>query len=342
MRLSRLVLAALVLTATTACGERPARLVVWAYLNQPECEGRRPFVLDVAKNITLMDEWVRARGLKSCVVPQSGLDDSSCKATAVGDYCSVTAKGIERPFAVKRTAEGFKVDFRASHGHGPSTLAKMAGGGPGQGHLVRVTARKGAASTGNDPQVILAEDGEKTTAVARVREAARAILTVLADGNAHDVLVVVARSAKAGDIEVVQYVQEGWRQRDDEDSLAARAGFSIIGGAGGAADVEDLAKAMQGDVFSKMIVQMIGTRNAQTRRCIDEGLKRNPKLRGRINVKLTVDPSGKVTSAEDAGSDLNDKATVACVVTAMKSASVPTGNPNGPTTVTVPIDVKGS
>lgn len=337
-RHSRLGLGALVLTAMTACGDRPARLVVWAYLNQEDCEGRRAFVLDPHKNMPLMQQWASARGLKTCVVPQSGLDDSRCKATAVGDYCSVIAKGIERPFAVKRTAEGFKVDFRASHGHGPSTLAKMAGETPGVGHLVRVVARRGGTSVGNDPQVVLAEDDEKTTAVARVRDGARAMLTLLADGKPHDVLIVVGRVAATGGVEVTQFVQEGWHQRDDEESLAARASTmaNIV-----TPDVDKLAKALQGDIFKTAITQVVRARNAQTRKCLDEGLKRNPKMQGRINVKLTVDASGNVTSAEDAGSDLSDKATVACVVASMKTARLP-GNPNGPTTVTVPIDVKSN
>jgi hypothetical protein len=56
------------------------------------------------------------------------------------------------------------------------------------------------------------------------------------------------------------------------------------------------------------------TMRALVKRCYVDGLKRNPDLRGKVIVRAIVDEDGAVERAEDAGSTLPDKTTIACVV----------------------------
>ncbi len=59
------------------------------------------------------------------------------------------------------------------------------------------------------------------------------------------------------------------------------------------------------------------------RLCYRGALRRAPKLRGRITVEFTVDPSGVVTRAQNASTTLPDPAVVRCVVSAFDALVFP-------------------
>jgi hypothetical protein len=59
------------------------------------------------------------------------------------------------------------------------------------------------------------------------------------------------------------------------------------------------------------------------RLCYENGLRRNPKLGGKVSVKFVIGTSGEVTSASDAGSDLPDKTVVGCIVSSFSRLSYP-------------------
>ncbi len=83
-------------------------------------------------------------------------------------------------------------------------------------------------------------------------------------------------------------------------------------------------------------IQRVIKQNAgQMRRCYEEGLRKNPKLKGRVNVRFIIGKDGVVTKADDAGSDMSDDAVTACVVRAFSGMTFP--KPTGGTvTVTYP------
>jgi hypothetical protein len=55
------------------------------------------------------------------------------------------------------------------------------------------------------------------------------------------------------------------------------------------------------------------------RACYDDGLRRDPKLAGKVAIKFTIAPDGHVEdAAPDATTDLPDKVVVQCVVDAFK------------------------
>ena len=72
------------------------------------------------------------------------------------------------------------------------------------------------------------------------------------------------------------------------------------------------------------------------RLCYENGLRTNAKLGGTVTVKLVIDPSGAVKSANDGGSSLPDAGVVACVVKGFSNLSFPSPE-SGMVTVTYPI-----
>jgi hypothetical protein len=63
------------------------------------------------------------------------------------------------------------------------------------------------------------------------------------------------------------------------------------------------------------------------RDCYDKARRANPKLQGKVTVKLEIDPDGVVRRSADARSDLPDAPMVECVVDAYRTLRFP--KPNG-------------
>jgi hypothetical protein len=57
--------------------------------------------------------------------------------------------------------------------------------------------------------------------------------------------------------------------------------------------------------------------------CYGNAVKRQPDARGRLNVKLTVDPDGKVSPTADSGSTVTDTALINCVLGTYKKLRFP-------------------
>jgi hypothetical protein len=61
------------------------------------------------------------------------------------------------------------------------------------------------------------------------------------------------------------------------------------------------------------IQRVIIAHRAELKRCYTDALRRDPNLRGRVRMTLTIDTSGKVSRATDDGSDIPDMAVRTCV-----------------------------
>jgi len=86
------------------------------------------------------------------------------------------------------------------------------------------------------------------------------------------------------------------------------------------------------------VIQRIVRQNmSRFRLCYENGLRKNPDLRGRVAVKFIIDRSGGVSLATDGGSDLPDPAAVSCIVRAFQSLSFPQPE-GGIVTVIYPLD----
>jgi hypothetical protein len=121
-----------------------------------------------------------------------------------------------------------------------------------------------------------------------------------------------------------------------EDALASRPPSSALGfetfgsgglgldGIGSAKHQPDGPSSSKAGRMPPEVIQRIVRKNSgKFRLCYDNGLKKNPKLEGRVSVRFVIGRDGAVSRAEDAGSDLPDKTVVSCVVRAFQALSFP-------------------
>jgi hypothetical protein len=82
-------------------------------------------------------------------------------------------------------------------------------------------------------------------------------------------------------------------------------------------------RSFTGAIPSEAILGTARSNMARLRICYDAGLRRNPLLRGKVGIALTIDNDGRVTRAERFGSDLPDAGVVACVTHAYRLQPFP-------------------
>jgi hypothetical protein len=93
-----------------------------------------------------------------------------------------------------------------------------------------------------------------------------------------------------------------------------------------------MASGMAPDNVQRVVRQNTG----KYRQCYETGLRGNPALRGRVMVRMTIDASGSISSAEDAGSDMPDATVTNCVFQTLGNLTFPLPE-GGSATATVPI-----
>jgi hypothetical protein len=86
----------------------------------------------------------------------------------------------------------------------------------------------------------------------------------------------------------------------------------------------------------KVISGVVRTNGGRFRMCLDLGLRRNPRLAGRVNVAFVIGADGQVTSAHDVGGELEDDQVRRCVVQTFFGLTFPRP-PLGTQSVTFPI-----
>jgi hypothetical protein len=68
--------------------------------------------------------------------------------------------------------------------------------------------------------------------------------------------------------------------------------------------------------------------------CLEPGRKRDPKLRGHVNIKFSIHHDGKAGAVQDQGSNLPDPQVIACVIKLVKTLRF--AKPEGDVTVVYP------
>jgi hypothetical protein len=104
----------------------------------------------------------------------------------------------------------------------------------------------------------------------------------------------------------------------------ARAPSVVVGNA--------VANGLPAETVQRVMRQNVG----RYRQCYETGLRGNPALHGRVMVRMTIDASGSISSAEDAGSDLADDTVTSCVFGTLGTLTFPQPAA-GSATATVPI-----
>jgi hypothetical protein len=86
------------------------------------------------------------------------------------------------------------------------------------------------------------------------------------------------------------------------------------------------------DVIQRIIRQNSG----RFRACYEGGLRTNPSLEGRVEVRFVIDRQGAVSMAQDGASDLQSDSVKSCIVKSFYSLSFPSPD-NGTVTVVYPM-----
>ena len=96
------------------------------------------------------------------------------------------------------------------------------------------------------------------------------------------------------------------------------------------------ATQVNGRLPPEVIQRIVRQNFGRFRLCYENGLRTNPNLAGRVQVKFVIDRSGAVSTASDGGSDLPDQGVVGCVVRGFGNLSFPQPE-GGIVTVVYPI-----
>lgn len=96
-----------------------------------------------------------------------------------------------------------------------------------------------------------------------------------------------------------------------------------------------LAYATKGQLPAEVIQRVVRANMGRFRGCYEDALRPNPSLAGHVVVKFAIGRDGSVTSAQDAGSELQSPQAVACIVKAFQSLEFPASQAT--TLVTYPL-----
>lgn len=102
--------------------------------------------------------------------------------------------------------------------------------------------------------------------------------------------------------------------------------------------------SIQGGLAAPLVQRELAKRRGHMRYCYAQGLKRDPKLAGRILMELRLDDDGQVVGSRSVpaseharGTDLPDAATVACVLHIVSATRFPQPSLAGGVTIGVPV-----
>lgn len=100
--------------------------------------------------------------------------------------------------------------------------------------------------------------------------------------------------------------------------------------------IHDGGTAVNGRLPREIVQRIVRQNFGRFRLCYENGLRGNPGLQGRVEVKFLIDRTGAVSLASDGGSDLADPGVVKCVVRGFRDLSFPAPE-GGMVTVNYPI-----
>ncbi|APR78881.1 Hypothetical protein A7982_04228 [Minicystis rosea] len=93
---------------------------------------------------------------------------------------------------------------------------------------------------------------------------------------------------------------------------------------------------VHGRLAPEIIQRVVRENFGRFRLCYENNLRNSPNLQGRVAVRFVIEVNGKVRKSENAGSDMPDSETVACVVKAFRELTFPPPD-GGTVTVTYPV-----
>lgn len=89
---------------------------------------------------------------------------------------------------------------------------------------------------------------------------------------------------------------------------------------------------------SEVVSRIVRANVNQFQYCYEKAMTKNPTLAGKVAVKFVIDPSGAVSSASAADTNIADADMVSCVVGTVKKMSFPQPDGGSPVVVTYPFN----
>ena len=83
------------------------------------------------------------------------------------------------------------------------------------------------------------------------------------------------------------------------------------------------AISIRGRALPDVVKRILRRNHGRTRACYEEGLRANPNLMGRVNVRFVIGRDGAISNVESGGSDLPDGGVIACILRGFHGLSFP-------------------
>ena len=93
---------------------------------------------------------------------------------------------------------------------------------------------------------------------------------------------------------------------------------------------------VRGNIDKDVIRRIVRNHHNEVRHCYNQGLARDPNLRGRVAVMFTIGPAGTVPSAAVSESTLKDRNVANCVAKSVRRWKFPKPQSGGSAMVTYP------
>ncbi len=109
-------------------------------------------------------------------------------------------------------------------------------------------------------------------------------------------------------------------------SGGGKAGYgkiSLVGGTSGVVLSSDEEASVEGGLDMDQIQAVINRNKGQIVYCYEQGVQRQPDLRGRVSVQFVIGPSGRITMAQVAHTSLRSAAVESCMVAKMRTWQFP-------------------
>ncbi len=105
-----------------------------------------------------------------------------------------------------------------------------------------------------------------------------------------------------------------------------KAGYgkiSLVGGTSGVVLSSDDEASVEGGLDMDQIQAVINRNKGQIVYCYEQGVQRQPDLRGRVSVQFVIGPSGRITTAQVAHTSLRSSEVESCMVAKMRTWQFP-------------------
>jgi len=127
-----------------------------------------------------------------------------------------------------------------------------------------------------------------------------------------------------------------WGKDDsvDNEPLSAKGN---MGGTQRPPTIRMGATSVSGRLPPEVIQKIVRSNFGRLRLCYEDGLRNNPRLKGRVSVRFVIGRDGSVSAAASSGSDMADTRMVSCVVRVFSGLAFPPPE-GGLVTVVYPIN----